>query len=79
MKTTTIVAIILGVLVLVSVVQAFQLNGLKEKLAEGQLGVSSSGSNTGAAASSGSKDTAKRTTTSLPSSVKNLPQMVGGC
>ncbi len=76
MKTTTIVAIILGVLVLISVVQAFQLNGLKTKVAEGQLSVGSSDSKTTVATSSGSSG---KSTASLPSSVKNLPQMVGGC
>lgn len=75
MKTTTIVAIILGVLVLISVVQAFQLNGLKEKIAEGQLSVSSS---SGKITPSASEDSSKRTA-ALPSSIKNLPQMVGGC
>lgn len=75
MKKTTIVAIILGVLVLVSVVQAFQLNGLKEKVSEGQLSVKSADS-TAAVASSGSNG---KRTASLPSSVRDLPQMVGGC
>lgn len=73
MKKTVIVAIILGMLVLVSAIQAFQLNGLKEKVAEGQLSVKSASS---AVATSG--DSSKKTA-SLPSSVKNLPQMVGGC
>ena len=75
MNKTTIVAIILGVLVLISVVQAVQLNGLKEKVSEGQLSVKSASSTT-AVASSGSSG---KTTASLPSSVKDLPQMVGGC
>ncbi len=75
MKTTTIVAIILGVLVIISVVQAFQLNSLKKNVAEGQLSVSSSGSKTPVASSG---DSTKRTA-SLPSSIKDLPQMVGGC
>lgn len=75
MKTTTIVAVILGILVLISVVQAFQLNGLKAKVAEGQLSVGSSSSRTSVAAPSG--DSSKKA--SLPASVKNLPQMVGGC
>jgi len=74
MEKTTIVAIILGVLVLVSVVQAFQLNGLKEKVADGQLKVSSS-SSTPVTSSAG----ADKKTAALPSSVKNLPDMVGGC
>lgn len=76
MKTTTIVAIILGVLVLISAVQAYQLNGLKEKVVEGQLGLSSATTQTTTATSSG--DSGQRTT-ALPSSIKDLPQMVGGC
>ena len=75
MKKTTIVAIILAVLVLISVVQAFQLSGLKTKVVEGQLSVGSSDSSAPLASSgSGAKRSA-----ALPSSVKNLPQMVGGC
>lgn len=76
MKTTTIVAIILGILVIISVVQAFQLNSLKSKVAEGQLSVGSSTAKTRPLASSG---TSGKRTASLPSSVKNLPKMVGGC
>lgn len=76
MKTTTIVALILGILVLISVVQAFQLNGLKSKVIEGQLSVGSSSTKTTVAASSGSSS---KSTASLPASVKNLPKMVGGC
>jgi regulatory protein YycH of two-component signal transduction system YycFG len=76
MKKTTLVAIILGVLVLVSVVQAFQLNSLKEKVAEGQLSIGSSSGKTTPQTSSG--DSGKRAA-ALPSSIRNLPQMVGGC
>ena len=80
MKTTTIITVILGILVLISVVQAFQLNSLKEKVSEGQLSVSSSGSSSGTAvSSSGSSSNSGKTTAALPSSIKNLPQMVGGC
>lgn len=78
MEKTTIIAIILGVLVLISVVQAVQLNGLKEKVSDGRFSVSSSGSSARTSVSSGSSDSDKRTA-ALPSSVKNLPQMVGGC
>lgn len=74
MKKTTIVTIILGVLVLISVVQAFQLNGLKTNLEEGQVSISSSGSS--APVSSGGTSGG---TGSLPSSIKDLPTMVGGC
>ena len=75
MKKATLIAVILGVLLLVSVVQAFQLNGLKEIVKEGSLTVSSSG-NTGAVSSGSSSG---KTTSALPASVKNLPTMVGGC
>lgn len=76
MKTTTIVAIILGVLVLITIVQAFQLSSLKKNVAEGKLSVGSSSGRTTPTTSSG--DSGKQTA-SLPTSVKDLPQMVGGC
>lgn len=76
MKQTAIVAIILGVLVLISVVQAFQLNSLKTKITEGGLSIKSAGGSTPLAASSGDSG---RATASLPSNIQNLPQMVGGC
>ena len=72
MKKTTIIAVILGVLVLISVVQAFQLNGLKTKIADGQTALTSNTKPAGTQAN-------VRTTGSVPKSVQNLPQMVGGC
>ncbi len=75
MKQTTIVAIVLGVLVLISVAQAFQLSVLKTRIREGQTSVSSSSIRTAVTTSGGSSG---RTAT-LPSSVQNLPKMVGGC
>lgn len=74
MEKTTIIAIILGILVLVSAVQAFQLTGLKEKISDEQPTVSSSSNS----ATATSTESSKRTT-ALPSSINNLPQMVGGC
>ncbi len=75
MNKNTIIAIVLGVLVLVSIVQAFQLNGLKTKLSSGAVvskgSVSTSSQNT--ASASGAP------TSSVPKSLENLPQMVGGC
>lgn len=75
MKQTAIVAIILGVLVLISLVQAFQLNELKKKVAEGQFNVKTASSK----APDLSSENTKKSTAALPSNVKNLPQMVGGC
>lgn len=72
MKQTTIVAIVLGVLVLISLAQAFQLNGLKTRMASGDS-TGSVGINAPTAGSGGER------TVALPTSVKNLPQMVGGC
>jgi hypothetical protein len=74
MKQTTIVTIILGVLVLVSIVQVVQLNAMKSKVTGGELSVGS-GSTTTPAVSGGSG----QQTASLPSSIKDLPTMVGGC
>lgn len=73
MKTTTIVAIILGILLLVSLVQAVQLNNLKDKMEEGELSIGSK------SASSSSSGSSTRKAASPPPSIQNLPQMVGGC
>lgn len=74
MKQTTILTIILGVLVIVSIVQAVQLNSMKAKISDGQLSVGKSSAK--AASQSGGSE---KTTASLPSNIKDLPQMVGGC
>ena len=70
MKQTTIIAIVLAVLLLVSGVQAYQLTSLKSKINDGQLAVSSAKSATPLASSGGS---------GVPESIKDLPSMVGGC
>ena len=75
MKKTTILTGVLIVLVLVSIVQGVQLNSLKGVIADGKLTVKSAGSSlpaAGAATSSGNA-------ASVPKSIQNLPQMVGGC
>jgi len=76
MKQTTIVAIVLGVLVIVSAVQSFQLSKLKEKVASGQLSL---GSSTGSSSSGTNVASGSGKTGALPDNIKNLPQMVGGC
>ena len=70
MKATAIIAIVLGVLVLVSVVQAFQLNSLKQDLKEGQVSVGQATSKVPSAPSS---------SPAVPSNLQSLPDMVGGC
>lgn len=68
MDKNIIIAIVLGVLLLVSVVQAVQLNALKVKVEEGKLtlGKTKSSTTTGA---TGHDST----------DISNLPSMVGGC
>ena len=71
MDASKILPIVLVALILVSAVQAVQLNSLKEKLAEGKLSVSSAktAAPTGGVAISGG----------TPAGIESLPQMVGGC
>ncbi len=70
MDKNVIIAIVLGVLVLVSVVQAFQLNTLKEKVSEGKLTIGKTSSSVSTGSGSGA---------SIPSNIQDLPSMVGGC
>ena len=67
MEQKTVIMIVLGVLVLIAAVQAYQFSELKTQLAGGSRSVST----VSAPASSGSPQ--------LPSNLQNLPQMVGGC
>jgi hypothetical protein len=72
MKTNVVVAVILGVLVLIAAVQAFQLVGLKTRLAGGAVQTASVGAPAPAAGQAGGA-------AQLPSNLENLPSMVGGC
>lgn len=67
MEQKTIVAIVLGVLVLIAAVQAYQFSELKSKLSGGSTQVVAAASPSGGSAPQ------------LPSNLQNLPQMVGGC
>ena len=67
MNKNVVIAIVLGALVLIAGVQAFQLFTLKTKLASGQI-------STGTATQSGGGGSPQ-----LPSNLKELPNMVGGC
>lgn len=71
MKKDTVMAIVLGVLLLVSMIQAVQLNTLKTNLEDGvSLKPSSSSSQTGASEGGA---------LNVPASLDSLPTMVGGC
>jgi len=73
MDKNVIVAVVLGLLLVISVVQAFQLSALKEKVASGAL---SGGSRVSVPVASGAPSGGSP---SLPSNIQNLPSMVGGC
>ena len=75
-----VLPVILAVLVIFAAVQAFQLNSLKEKLADGKLSSSgtkapvtiSTGGNAVASSGSGAPSTGA-------GGIQSLPTMVGGC
>ncbi len=74
MDTKTIVMMVMvGLLVLVSAVQAVQLMDLKEKLSDDSLTVSSASGKTAVGAGPGAGGS------SLSKNLENLPSMVGGC
>jgi len=71
MNKNVVIAIVLGVLVVVALVQAFQLVGLKNKLAGGGVQTAS--------VSAPTQQGGGGSGAQVPSSLQNLPQMVGGC
>jgi len=66
MNRNVIIVIVLVVLVLLTAVQAVQLSSLKKGISQGKVNIGT--------APSASSDGA-----SVPSSIQNLPSMVGGC
>ena len=74
MNKQLIISIVLGVLILISVVQAFQLNGLRGKIAEGDFTVGTKSTSTPVASGGGSSGGG-----AIPANINDLPQMVGGC
>lgn len=65
MNRNVIIVIVLVVLVLLTAVQAIQLSSLKTSISTGKVSVGSAPSTSGGA--------------SVPSSIQDLPSMVGGC
>ena len=83
MNKTWIIAAVLGLLVVISMVQIVQLNGLKGK-------ISGAATTTVSAQNSGGEtvdemnarmhpDQVQKSSASTPKSLENLPSMVGGC
>ncbi len=72
MNKNWIFAIVLGVLIIVSLVQAVQLNSIKQSLNDGEITVGSASSTTNTAGSSAGS-------ASSSTSLTELPSMVGGC
>ncbi|MBI2141298.1 hypothetical protein HYU16_02635 [Candidatus Woesearchaeota archaeon] len=77
-EASKILPAVLIALVLVSAVQAFQLNSLKEKVESGQFSASGSSKGPATGGSTGSA-VASSGSTGATSSIADLPQMVGGC
>jgi hypothetical protein len=73
MNQNVVIAIVLGALVLIAAVEAYQLVGLKNKIESGNVQVASAGAP--AAQATGGSGGAP----ALPTSLQNLPGMVGGC
>lgn len=71
MNQNVVIAIVLGALVLIAAIEAYQLTSLKTKVMSGGVQVASAGAAPQVAGGGG--------TPALPSSLQNLPSMVGGC
>ncbi len=71
MNQNVVIAIVLGALVLIAAVEAYQLMSIKGKLESGQVQLGTAGTPVQSAGGSGGP--------ALPSSLNNLPGMVGGC
>lgn len=70
MEKNVILAIVLGALVVIAALQAFQLFGLKNKISSGNVQTVSGANAPAAGQGSGG---------AVPSNLQNLPSMVGGC
>jgi len=66
MDRNVVIVIVLVVLVLLTAVQAIQLSAVKSQVQSGKVNVANTPSSSGAG-------------NSVPSSVQDLPNMVGGC
>ena len=76
MKREVIISIVLGLLVIISAVQALQLTGLKAKISDASFSTVKSNSQTVPVASSGGSSDGGNT---VAANIADLPSMVGGC
>ena len=74
MEKDTMIAILLGVLVLVSVVQAVELTNMKSGIEDGTITLGAKSTSTALGSSNTGSGAAV-----VPSNLQNLPDMVGGC
>lgn len=76
-----ILPVVLVALILVSAVQAFQLNALKEKLEGGKVSVSTAPATTASSGAGNSGGIIASSGSSAPAAndISSLPSMVGGC
>jgi hypothetical protein len=72
MNQNVVIAIVLGALVLIAAVEAYQLMGIKNKIESGNVQVGAAGAPSVQAGGGAGAP-------ALPSSLQNLPGMVGGC
>ncbi|MBI4450953.1 hypothetical protein HY642_03185 [Candidatus Woesearchaeota archaeon] len=79
MNKSVILAVVLGALVVISVIQAIQLSGLKGKLEAGGVTAKVTAPAQTTTQATAPQASAPSSDVKVPASVKNLPQMVGGC
>lgn len=72
MDKNTWIGIVLGILVLISVVQAFQMSSLRSQVSSGGVSTAQASLPVQQAGGGGGSP-------NLPPSLQNLPDMVGGC
>ncbi|MFQ5406007.1 MAG: hypothetical protein ACE5DI_02500 [Candidatus Micrarchaeia archaeon] len=78
MSKKRLLIVLIGVLLVVSVFQAFQLNGLNEKVKEVRTeGLATASAPVQTQASAVTPKPASKA--AVPQNLQNLPQMVGGC
>ncbi len=78
MEKKTIISIVLSILLLFAIVQAFQLNSLKTAISAGKVSLGSKSFVTTTGSSSPSSSSSS-SSTPASTSVSDLPAMVGGC